>query len=184
MVFTSKTSSRSGGLGLLQLIAIRSRGAPKAGSWGLYHNIIIISRQWRGVYICIISIDLSSQRFQKVSTLQSASFARRRRRRRRCKPYIVREEFPKKKWVKRFGFSKTRVGSKKGLLPLDGKVAHQHSHPLNVSFPFFFNFTTQQIDISFFSEQEFSELFGLVPHSAHEESYSNHHTDVDNDKVI
>ena len=73
----------------------------------------------------------------------------------------------------------------KGLLPLDGKVAHQHSHPLNVSFPLlFFNFTTQQIDISFLSEQEFSELFGLVPHSAHEESYSNHHTDVDNDKVI
>ena len=49
---------------------------------------------------------------------------------------------------------------------------------------FFLNFTTQQIDISYLSEQEFCELFGLVPHSAHEESYSNHHTDVDNDKVI
>ena len=35
----------------------------------------------------------------------------------------------------------------------------------------------------FSSEQEFSELFGLVPHRAHEESDPNQHIDVDTDKV-
>ena len=34
-----------------------------------------------------------------------------------------------------------------------------------------------------FSEQDFSELSGLVPHRAHEESHPNQHIDVDTDKV-
>ena len=36
----------------------------------------------------------------------------------------------------------------------------------------------------FSSEQEFSELFGIVPDRAYEESNHNHHIDVDNDKVM
>ena len=45
-----------------------------------------------------------------------------------------------------------------------------------------FSFKYQE-NLSIFSEQEFSELFGLVPHRANEESNPNHHFDVDNDKV-